>query len=182
MAWPGTCLAIAREKSGDFKSSIRGYETALKLIPDQLEIANNLGRLAFPLGMTEIAAQLFANYLVRYPASVEAANNLACALRELNRYGEAIEALRPAIGANPEEAGAVEHARHRAGRAGRAGRVAHLLRPRLGTDGYPWYPQARAFTPATFNQWGPVVARLRRRSPPISEARNGRLGLGVVKA
>jgi tetratricopeptide (TPR) repeat protein len=97
-------LAIAREKSGDFKSSIQAYETALKLVPDHAEIANNLGRLAFRLGMTEVAARLFIHYLERYPASAEASNNLACALREMCRYEEAIEVLRPAIEAEPGEA------------------------------------------------------------------------------
>ena len=96
-------LAIAREKSGDFKSSLQCYETALQLIPDQAEIANNIGRLAFRLGMTEVAARLFIHYLERYPTSPDAANNLACALREMNRYDEAIEILRPAIEANPGE-------------------------------------------------------------------------------
>ena len=96
-------LAIAREKSGDFKSSIQCYETALQLIPDQVEIANNLGRLAFRLGMSEVAAKLFLHYLARYPGSPDASNNLACALREMNRYEEAVDVLRPAIEANPEE-------------------------------------------------------------------------------
>jgi tetratricopeptide (TPR) repeat protein len=97
-------LAIAREKAGDFKSSIQCYETALQLIPDQVEIANNLGRLAFRMGMAEVAAKLFIHYLTRYPNAPDAANNLACALRELNRYDEAVEVLRPAIEANPAEA------------------------------------------------------------------------------
>jgi hypothetical protein len=32
--------------------------------------------------------------------------------------------------------------------------------PRLGTDGYPWYPQARAFIPAGFNQWEALMPRV----------------------
>jgi len=30
--------------------------------------------------------------------------------------------------------------------------------PRLGTDRYPWYPQARLFTPPQHNAWEPVMA------------------------
>ena len=36
------------------------------------------------------------------PGDLEAINNLACALRDLNRCEEAIEVLRPAIEAHPE--------------------------------------------------------------------------------
>jgi tetratricopeptide (TPR) repeat protein len=32
--------------------------------------------------------------------------------------------------------------------------------PKLGTDGYPWYPKARAFAPAGFGRWEPVMAEL----------------------
>jgi hypothetical protein len=32
--------------------------------------------------------------------------------------------------------------------------------PRLGTDRYPWYPQARIFTPQFYNRWGPVMAEV----------------------
>jgi hypothetical protein len=32
--------------------------------------------------------------------------------------------------------------------------------PRLGTDRYPWYPQARVFLPPTFNQWPQVMAEV----------------------
>ena len=42
-------LAIAREKASDFVGSITCYESALALLPDHAEIANNLGRLAYRL-------------------------------------------------------------------------------------------------------------------------------------
>ena len=94
-------LAIARDKSGDFKSSIKCYEAALQLLPDHYEIANDLGRLAYRMGLKPIAEQLFSRYLERYPDSADGANNLACCLRDQNRYGEAIEILKPAIRSNP---------------------------------------------------------------------------------
>jgi tetratricopeptide (TPR) repeat protein len=97
-------LAIAREKQGDFASSLRSYEAALKLLADHGSVAGDLGRLAFRMNMPEIAAQFFAHYRLAKPHDVEGANNLACALRELNREGEAIEVLKAAIGANPEAA------------------------------------------------------------------------------
>ncbi|MDQ0463919.1 Flp pilus assembly protein TadD [Caulobacter ginsengisoli] len=96
-------LAIAREKAGDFANSVRAYEMALGLLPDQAEIANDMGRLAYRMGMKETAEKLFAHYLRRYPQSYEAANNLACAIRDQNRFDEAVEVLKPAIMGKPDD-------------------------------------------------------------------------------
>ena len=90
-------LAIAREKTGDFVSSMRAYEAALKLLPDHGQVAGDLGRLAYRMDMPEIAAKFFAHYRIARPDCVEAVNNLACALRDLNRCAEAIDLLKPAI-------------------------------------------------------------------------------------
>jgi tetratricopeptide (TPR) repeat protein len=95
-------LAIARERAGDFATSVRCYESALALLPDQAEIANDMGRLAYRMGMKETAEKLFSHYLARHPQSHEGANNLACALRDQGRFADAIETLKPAIAAHPE--------------------------------------------------------------------------------
>jgi tetratricopeptide (TPR) repeat protein len=100
LAW--YLLAIAREKSGDFKSSIQAYESALALTPNHADIANDLGRLAFRLNMKPIAAQLFTHYHLAHPDCAQGANNLACALRDLHDYAGAIQVLRPAIEAHPD--------------------------------------------------------------------------------
>ena len=97
-------LAICREKVGDFPSSLAAYEAALQLTPDDSELANNVGQLAYRMGMKPVAEQLFRHFLARTPDSAEGANNLACALRDQMRFGEAVEALRPAIVAEPENA------------------------------------------------------------------------------
>jgi tetratricopeptide (TPR) repeat protein len=95
-------LAIAREKASDFKSSIRAYEAALALTPNHVEIANDLGRLAYRLGMKSVAAQLFQHYCAAHPDCAQGANNLACALRDLHHYDDAVEVIRPAIMAHPD--------------------------------------------------------------------------------
>ena len=95
-------LAIARERAGDFASSVRCYESALALLPDQAEIANDMGRLAYRMGMKETAEKLFAHYVSRHPESHEGANNLACAVRDQGRFADAIEILKPALAAHPE--------------------------------------------------------------------------------
>jgi tetratricopeptide (TPR) repeat protein len=99
MGW--YCLAIARERAGDFKSSLQCYEAALELSPEHDEIASNLARLAYRIGMKDIAEQLLLGYLAKYPHALEASNNLACIQRDGHRYSEAIETLRPVIEANP---------------------------------------------------------------------------------
>jgi tetratricopeptide (TPR) repeat protein len=99
MGW--YCLAIAQEKAGDFKTSLQCYEAALQLAPEHDEIASNLARLAYRMGMKDIAEQLLAGYLAKHPGEIEASNNLACIQRDAHRYGEAIETLRPVIEANP---------------------------------------------------------------------------------
>jgi tetratricopeptide (TPR) repeat protein len=90
-------LAIAREKAGDFASSISAYESALRLLPDHAEVANDLGRLAFRMDMREQAEALFRHFLARHPDHPEGCNNLACALREQGRYDDAVAVLKPAI-------------------------------------------------------------------------------------
>jgi hypothetical protein len=32
--------------------------------------------------------------------------------------------------------------------------------PRLGTEGYPWYPQMRVFIPPAYNDWAPAMTKI----------------------
>ena len=102
LAWH--VLAIAREKAGDLGAALRCYEAALKLDAQAEAVAGDLGRLAFRLGMPETAAKLFAHYLQAKPGDTEGVNNLACALRDLNRCEDAISVLRPVLLERPGEA------------------------------------------------------------------------------
>lgn len=100
LAWH--VLAIAREKKGDYASSLRAYEAALALLTDHASVAIDLGRLALRIGMPELAIGFFAHFRLARPDDLEAANNLASALREVNRESEAIEVLKSAIATHPE--------------------------------------------------------------------------------
>src|ERR1039458_4143480 len=102
LAWH--VLAIARDSVGDFESAIQCYESALALSTDQADIANDLGRLAYRLGMKPLALRLFAIYRAARPDCIQGINSLACIQRDFHDYGEAIETLRPAIMANPDSA------------------------------------------------------------------------------
>jgi tetratricopeptide (TPR) repeat protein len=100
LAWH--LLAIAREKSGDLGQALNAYEAALKLLPDETDVAHDLGRLAQRLGYLEIAEKLLHKYLAAHPGHVEATNNLACVLRDQQRYPDAIDLLRDLIQVEPE--------------------------------------------------------------------------------
>ncbi len=95
-------LGMARERAGDFENSIRAYEAALKLLPDHAEVANDLGRLAYRMGMHEQAEKLFRHYVVHAPDRPEGVNNLASVIRDRGRRDEAIDLLKTAILKRPE--------------------------------------------------------------------------------
>ncbi|HWE45283.1 MAG TPA: tetratricopeptide repeat-containing glycosyltransferase family protein [Caulobacteraceae bacterium] len=97
-------LAVCREKAGDFDSALSCYEAALQLLPDDGAIANDLGRLAYRMGQKEAAGKLFAHFLAQNPNHPEAANNLACTLRDRQAYDAAVEVLKPALAAHPASA------------------------------------------------------------------------------
>ncbi|SFS87226.1 tetratricopeptide repeat protein [Brevundimonas viscosa] len=95
-------LAICREKSGAFGQALQAYEAALKLLPHETDVAQDLGRLAQQLGYLEIAEKLLLKFLAAHPGHIEATNNLACVLREQKRYGDAVETLRAMLAVEPE--------------------------------------------------------------------------------
>lgn len=92
LAWH--VLAICREKSGDMAQALTAYEAALKLLPNETDVAGDLGRLAQQLGYLDIAEKLLLKYLAADPGHVEVTNNLACVQRDQGRYGDAIETLK----------------------------------------------------------------------------------------
>ncbi len=95
-------LAVCREKSDDFTTALKCYETALQLTPDEPEIANDLGRLAYRMGFMQEAEALFKAYMEKMPGSADGANNLANAQRDQFRFSEAIETIRSALQEHPE--------------------------------------------------------------------------------
>lgn len=95
-------LAICREKSGDLGQALMAYEAALKLLPNETDVAHDLGRLAQQIGYLDIAEKLLLKYLAADPGHVEATNNLACVQRDQKRYGDAVETLRALLGVEPD--------------------------------------------------------------------------------
>lgn len=98
----GWCLlAVARERAGDFASSLKAYEAALALMPDNVDIAHDVGRLAMRMGMPEIAEKFFRRFLQVRPDNVDGVNNLGAALRAQGRWAETVELMRQAIQKDP---------------------------------------------------------------------------------
>jgi tetratricopeptide (TPR) repeat protein len=95
LAWH--VLAICQEKQNRFGPAIHAYEAALQLLPDHTDIAHDLGRLAQRLGYLDISEKLLLKFLAANPGHIEATNNLACVMRDQNRYGDAVELLRPLL-------------------------------------------------------------------------------------
>lgn len=102
LAWH--VLAICREKSGDLGQALLAYEAALRLLPNETDVAHDLGRLAQQMGYLEIAEKLLLKYLAADPGHVEATNNLACVQRDQKRYGDAVETLRAMLAIEPGSA------------------------------------------------------------------------------
>jgi len=96
-------LAIAEEKQGDWTASLDAYGKAFALQPTNIDIANDLGRLALRMSMFPQAEALFRHYLAHQLYAHEASANLASALRSQMRFEEAIEVVKPAIEAQPDQ-------------------------------------------------------------------------------
>jgi tetratricopeptide (TPR) repeat protein len=101
LAWH--VLAICREKGNHLADALTAYEQALRLSPEDANIAHDLGRLAQRLDHLEIAEKLMLKFLAAEPGHVEGTNNLACVLRDQKRYGEAIDLLRDLISIDPAQ-------------------------------------------------------------------------------
>lgn len=102
LAWH--VLAISQEKLQNFSHALNAYEAALKLLPDEVEIAADLGRLAQRLGYIEIAEKLLLKALARNPGSIEITNNLACLQRDRGDYADAIQTIRALLAIDPSTA------------------------------------------------------------------------------
>ena len=102
LAWH--VLAICREKSGDLPQALTAYEAALALLPNETDVAGDLGRLAQQLGYLDIAEKLLLKYLAADPGHVEVTNNLACVQRDQGRYSDAIATLKALLQVEPASA------------------------------------------------------------------------------
>ncbi len=94
--------AIALDKLGVASLALGMYERALQLSPEEPEIYQNLGLLAWRMDLYDVAEKFFRIFCRMMPNHVEGPNNLACVLRDKGEFESAIEVLRAAIYENQE--------------------------------------------------------------------------------
>ena len=98
-------VGVARERGGDFMTALQCYEQVVRIGgPLAEEIQANLGRVAFHSGLFADAEVLYRAHLARFPDDLDAANNLANALRDQMRYDDAIAYLSDLLKVHPEAA------------------------------------------------------------------------------
>jgi len=89
--------------AGQLSTAIATYRQALDAAPDHPGVLTDLGRVALRMGEPGMAEALFARVYEADPSNLEAADNLAQALREQARYDDAVAVLRPILQASPAE-------------------------------------------------------------------------------
>lgn len=95
---------LALERSGHAAGAFEAFGRAYAADPNGEHALEDLARAAIRIGRPDFAESLLIQRLAERPGSLEALNNLACAQREALRFGEAVETLRSAITAHPEDA------------------------------------------------------------------------------
>lgn len=102
LAW--RMLAFTLEQQEHYAKAFDAYEAAVRLAPDDITLLRDVGLMAYRLDRLALAEKLFVTYLTREPDDEEVLTNLACTWRDQNRYGDAVDLLREAIGRHPERA------------------------------------------------------------------------------
>ena len=88
--------------AGKIVEAINTYESALQTSPNNPDILFAIGNLALKSGMLQIAEQMFRLTCQLRPDSIEAATQLAIALKEQERVDEAIDIYQSILEAHPE--------------------------------------------------------------------------------
>jgi tetratricopeptide (TPR) repeat protein len=98
--------AALRARHGDFADALLLYRQALGMAPQgRVDLYDDLGHLALQMGEATVSEGFFRQSLALNPNCTASADGLAQALCTQNRYKEAVDILKAALLATPEEAG-----------------------------------------------------------------------------
>jgi Flp pilus assembly protein TadD len=97
-------LGKALLKSGKWTQSMTALSRAVKLVPGDAAVHNDLGYVFYNLGREEEAEVCYRRALEFEPQFVEALNNLGALLADLGRIAEAAGILQQSLGINPHSA------------------------------------------------------------------------------
>lgn len=95
-------LGLCLYKLGRLSRALDFFERAWKIDPNDPEIYEKMGLVAWKLDMLEVAEKFYRLQLKGTPNSLNGTINLAGVLRDQGKFDVAIELLRAAIYANPE--------------------------------------------------------------------------------
>ncbi|MFN3077402.1 MAG: tetratricopeptide repeat protein, partial [Alphaproteobacteria bacterium] len=97
---PADVLFLAAQKqhqAGDLEAALAGYGKVLRLLPNHVEVLNNIGAIHFSRGELVEAEASFARILAVRPDSLKALKNIAVVCKSLGKRAEAIEYNKRAI-------------------------------------------------------------------------------------
>ena len=96
--------ALELQARHDLPGALDAYQQALSRDPNSPDIASGLADLAFRIGQFELSAKFYAHVLRQRPADIATLRRYAEALREQDRFDEAIDVLKAALAEKPGEA------------------------------------------------------------------------------
>jgi len=97
-------LGKAQMEREDFRGALASFKQALRLMPGNGYLQNNLGAAYQRLGMVDEAIANYRLGLEQWPKKMELRNNLAAALMAKGRFGEAIAEYKVAQKLDPKSA------------------------------------------------------------------------------
>lgn len=96
-------MALCLERLGRLSKALEFYERAWKLDPNNPDIYQNLGMLAWKMNMLEAAEKFVRLFITMAPGHSFGPINLAGILRDQGRFSDAIELLRAEVYKTPED-------------------------------------------------------------------------------
>lgn len=138
-------LGLARARLGKTTESIAPYREAIRLMPDDAELQNNLAISLVTLGRLEEATEACEHALSCAPDYLPALNNLGVILQKQHRFADAAETYRQVVERDPQHCNATRN-------------LGNVLKDmgRLA-EGLEWYRRSLKLDPKSFEAWSNLL-------------------------